>query len=674
MLLRCCLFCLLQLAVSWQVMARQTPSDSLLTAAAKDPDSTTVLALTSLCYQNIFSNHDSAIFFGNKAIETAQKINYPKGLALAYTDLGTVYFYKSDFDNTQTYWNKALQTGKQMGDKSRMGSVYIKLGVLHFKRGDFNQALQHQLQALKIYEQLQDQNTVGQVLNNIAAVYEHQNQLDKALEYYQQSLALKQALNDNAQIGMAHINIGNIYYKKQDLQPAKKHLQEAISRLSAADKNAAQYLGTAYNNLSEVYIISNQPDSASQNITKALSIRKEINDVNGVASSLNNLGRILTLQRKFQPAETTLLEAKTIAEEHNLIIEKNKIYLNLAELYKVTNRPGKALDFYILHTQTKDSLLNETSHRQITELQVQYETEKKEQQLALQKAELAQQQIQLKKNQIAVVALVITLALLLVIFLLARSRFKRKQQLLEKEQKLSLQEAYIQATINSQEQERKRFAQDLHDGLGQLISALRLTIGNVKQNSTLEERAHIAEKADKILSDMHLEIRGITFNLMPQTLIQHGLLPALKEMAMRLNNTGGINIKVYGYEMPDRLAEVKEISLYRIIQEWVNNVLKYSGATTIEVQLVKHDHEINITIEDNGRGFNPQKLQASDGNGWKNIQSRLNLINGDIEIDSTPNRTGTTAIIRLPDATEITAEPTKETRTFEAETVETNTV
>jgi len=146
---------------------------------------------------------------------------------------------------------------------------------------------------------------------------------------------------------------------------------------------------------------------------------------------------------------------------------------------------------------------------------------------------------------------------------------------------------------------------------------------------------------------------------MPQTLIQHGLLPALQEMALRVNQTGKISIHVNGYDIPERLNEVHEISLYRIIQEWTNNVIKYANASIVEIQLIRHEEEINITIEDNGSGFDTTKLELSKGNGWKNIKSRINLIKGDLDIDSAPQRKGTSLMIRIPVYPEVVVTPTQ---------------
>jgi signal transduction histidine kinase len=130
--------------------------------------------------------------------------------------------------------------------------------------------------------------------------------------------------------------------------------------------------------------------------------------------------------------------------------------------------------------------------------------------------------------------------------------------------------------------------------------------------------------------------------------LQSGLIPALREMASRINDSAKVNVRVTSLDVPERMTELHEISMYRIIQEWINNVLKYAGASTIEIQIIGYEEEVNVVIEDDGSGFNANVLESSKGNGWKNIRSRLNLVRGTIHIDSRPERRGTTVIVRIP--------------------------
>jgi two-component system NarL family sensor kinase len=201
----------------------------------------------------------------------------------------------------------------------------------------------------------------------------------------------------------------------------------------------------------------------------------------------------------------------------------------------------------------------------------------------------------------------------------------------------------LQAVIASQEEERKRFAADMHDGLGQMISALRLGLSKEQLDAQ-----SILYSLD-LLSEMNGEIRNIAFNLMPQVLMNEGLEEALREFAQRISKSGSVSVVVQTFGLKPGMQTETSIALYRICQEWVNNVLKYSGAKTITLQIVQHPEELVITIEDDGRGFDKRLLTGGQGNGWRNIHSRLSLIRGSIEIDSEMNRSSTIVVITVPE-------------------------
>lgn len=217
------------------------------------------------------------------------------------------------------------------------------------------------------------------------------------------------------------------------------------------------------------------------------------------------------------------------------------------------------------------------------------------------------------------------------------------------------QEAMMKAIVKGQEDERNRFARDLHDGFGQMISSLMLNIRGLQGAAPKKEkeRTGIFQLSVSILNDMYVELRNICFNLMPQTLIAAGVGEALKEFAARINSSGSLVVEVSLFDMEKRLAEVQEISIYRIAQEWVNNVIKYSDATRIDLQVTRDDDEITLIIEDNGNGFDKSVLVSGKGNGWKNIHSRANLIKGEVELDTSPGLKGSTFILNAPAKLEV---------------------
>ena len=184
--------------------------------------------------------------------------------------------------------------------------------------------------------------------------------------------------------------------------------------------------------------------------------------------------------------------------------------------------------------------------------------------------------------------------------------------------------------------------------MGQLVSALTMNIQGLKNTSNDPQvRLEIVDNSTSLLHDIQHEIRNIAFNLMPQILTNDGLIPALRELLARINKSNQMNAEVQVFGMEGRLNEVFEISLYRILQEWISNVLKYANATEILIQFTAHEEEIIITVEDNGQGFNLRTFENSKGNGWRNINTRLSLIKGEMDIDTQEGRKNTTLTISI---------------------------
>jgi signal transduction histidine kinase len=254
----------------------------------------------------------------------------------------------------------------------------------------------------------------------------------------------------------------------------------------------------------------------------------------------------------------------------------------------------------------------------------------------------------IERNYFMMAGLMTLLIMAILSFYIWRSRNQQKQQAILQEQKIRLREAQMNAVIDSQEKERKRFASDLHDGMGQLISSLQLSINAIRQNRSTEVRDQLFENSEQILTDIHREIRNIAFNLMPPVLIKEGLIPGLNELIRRINQSDVIKITLSNHGINGRFSEVGEISLYRVIQEFLSNIVKHSKATQVTISFTGHDDEIVVTIEDDGIGYSLQKFQNNEGNGWRNINSRLNLIRAEIDFDVVEGRKNNTIMISVP--------------------------
>jgi two-component system, NarL family, sensor kinase len=577
--------------------------------------------------------------FIDEAITHAQEIDSKKQLASAYYYKSAVYYLTTRYDSALTVSQKAIDIYTILNDHYGIASIYNLRGLLQEKIGDYSEAIHNYQQSLEFAAKTNNLYGQSNPLHNIGLIYDKTEDYKASLEYLQKALVIRQKIGDSILIAQSFQTIGTIQAHLGDTTQSIAYQQRAITFFKAT--NNLYDLALSYTNLGDLYTGLKKYDSAEWLLKESVRLNTEIDNAEGKVKALINLSSVALQQQQFAQAQALAREAIALSREYNLKPELKLALINLNESLAETGNFKAAFEAQTELINLSNTLLNDEKVQQLAQLETRYQVKQKEQQITL-------QQTTLQRTYLIIGGLIIIVGLLTVIFLLARSRFRRKEQIAATEKELAVQKTFIDATIQSQENERKRFAQDLHDGMGQLISSLRLMVHQLDRSVTSDETQAIANRSEEILNNMHTEIRGIAFNLMPQTLIQHGLLPALHEMALRLNQTGSLTVTAQAYDVPDRFSEVYEISVYRIIQEWINNVLKYANATKIDTQLVGHEQEITLTIEDNGNGFDVSTLKNGSGNGWKNINSRVTLIKGELEVDSRAGRSGTTFMLRFP--------------------------
>lgn len=204
--------------------------------------------------------------------------------------------------------------------------------------------------------------------------------------------------------------------------------------------------------------------------------------------------------------------------------------------------------------------------------------------------------------------------------------------------------------LEGQEKERRKIARELHDGLGQMLTALKFNIESLKGAPSKKEKQNLEEIRNFML-DTIKEVRRISFNLMPSVLSDFGIIPAFKHLAEQVSKHSGIDIIFENNSAIQRLNKVVEINLYRILQEALNNAVKYAKANNVKLVLESNESSLILKIIDNGIGFNDKNVDKknliSSGNGITNIQERTSIINGEFKIESTLGE-GTSIYIVVP--------------------------
>jgi signal transduction histidine kinase len=272
-----------------------------------------------------------------------------------------------------------------------------------------------------------------------------------------------------------------------------------------------------------------------------------------------------------------------------------------------------------------------------------YETNKREQQIT-------QQNEIIRKRNIQLIVFIIMLVLLVIIGYLIYKRYKWKQELVLQREITKQQEEAARDILEAEEKQRSRIAKDLHDGVGQMMSVARMNLSSLYNELRLQEpnQQESFKNIITLVNDSCKEVRTVSHSMMPAALQKNGLVAAIQEMIDRIRHD---QLEIHFHHEGADLAmnPTRAAIIYRIIQECINNVVKHAQAKHLDISYIHDEHEISITIEDDGIGFShdPQQ-QDIDGIGLKNIKSRIQFLKGTINVDSRPGK-GTSIVVHIPE-------------------------
>lgn len=560
--------------------------------------------------------------------------------------LGISKHLQAKYDSAVLWYNRSLDLYIELNDTVNSGKTYLNLATSYNSKGDFENAVKNALLALKSFEDIDDKNGQGRVQNLLGIFNFHKKDFESALGYFSKYNGLAHASKDTGEIVSSLNNMAAALHELNDYTKERQLLKQSIAIQEARGQNIR--IGSAYENIGTLYMDTDSLELADRYFKKAVNSYTINNNTHDLARILLNTGLLKKKQKNYRGAATDYNRSLAYSKEGGFLKLKEEALQKLAFLYEEQGDYKNAYSNYVEFVEVKDSVLNTENQSSINKLMIEFETEKKERQIVEQDLEIAEKTLENRKKTFIILLLIGVIIILLLFSFVVYSRIKISQERRISEERLKMKQLQMNVVLESQESERKRFARDLHDGFGQLITAVKIMLGQMHQTNEKNERSELALKSNEVLDAMHTQLREIAHNLMPEQLINEGLSTALKEYARRVSKTSDIEIEVNTFGIEKRLNQSIEVNVYRIIQEWINNVIKYSGAKNLTIQLTGYETEINILIEDNGLGFEKEKLTKSGGWGWKNIQSRIEAINGILEIDSRTGIPGTSFIIDLP--------------------------
>ncbi len=591
----------------------------------------------SICYEEQ-GEYQLSLDYANEAYELAIKSNEFADAVRCLNIIAFVHRARGNSELALEFFEKGYDLAVIIGNTTFQATLTQNIGIVYSRSGEYVKSLQAYIKALKIFESNNDSLGISQVQFNIGLIYKKNGEYLKAIKYYNKSFQYDLKNADTSGIIYCHNNIGNAFLLLHEYDSAKYHLFQAYKLTNNVD--IVCYDGEAAA-LGELYYEIGILDSAKFYLNKEYKSATECDNLMNLAKTTYLLGLVYRDLDNKSKAYEFFNSSFEVAQKTGYLEDIEKASQILYNWHKSTGNNLKALYYLEVYQQTNDLLFNQESTRKLTWIEANYKIDRKTDSLEMIKTEEARLlnfKIQKKNQQLNYIIIIagISILILIMYFVYMRKRKQLKYQLaITKEQQKGLS-----AIIQAQEDERKRIAKDLHDGIVQQLGGLKLGLQKVFANKETDETNKIVE----ILDDSAQELRELSHKMMPRSLGELGLIPALTDMLENSLGNTDINYQFENFGIKDRFEENIEIAIYRIAQELINNVIKHSKADKVNVQLFNTASSIILIVEDNGKGIDKQ---GDRGIGLMNISSRLDTINGKVNFEPSPE-SGTLATIKIP--------------------------
>jgi signal transduction histidine kinase/uncharacterized protein HemY len=612
-------------------------ADSLLKKLPDEKnDSLKIVMIRDIGYAYEQTNAEKSSNYYLQAIALSKKNNNEYQYLAALNDYGNLHITIGKYDTAEVIFKDLLsKTNKQTTYKLKGGAL-ANLGNIYLHQSRYGEAQEYYLKAIDLFEKNNDEQRLTKIYGNISSLFSELKQVDKAILYAEKMLAVATKNNDKDNKIIALNNLSNAYDRLNNYEKVDSLLNQALP--VAIESDNPFYLFSTYHNLGTNYIELKNYDQAIVKLEKAISIGRTLSNKEEIGLPLSQLGRIYSIKNNFAKALPFLKEAEQILTGTERKYDLRELYFVMAETEKKMGHDGKAYDYLYKYAELKDTIYNDAMSAKIAELEINYQTAKKEKDILQLQQESKNKTDSIQKSRMFSYILLGSFFTLLLISFLSYRTYKQKQ-LLQQQQINQLQnEKLLLATesiLKGQEDERSRMAQDLHDGLGGMLSGVKLTLGAMKGNIILsEESGRLFTKAFEQLDSSIGEMRRVAHNMMPEALVKLGLQQALQDYCNGINESQQLVVNCEFHGLENRLEPSAEIIVYRIVQELINNIIKHADAGKVLVQVMKNDAELNITIEDDGKGFNAEEALLNKGAGLKNIQSRVDYLKGTMDIKS----------------------------------------
>ena len=569
------------------------------------------------------------------SVETA-KNGDPYKIADSYYNAGNSLYLSNKMDSALYYYEQSLialnrAEKKEKEDKSEYLKILLfnSIGTIKNVCGIYDSALDNFLKALALAEKINRQDAIAASYLNMANAYMRMSNLTQAEAYYLKGENLFRVLNDSTGLTDACLGLVGVFIDRENYSKALVYADEVERIMSALPDVADENMMFLNQQLTDLWLKIPDYNKALEYAKKTVEYAQQTGFPPYTATALYLLSTCYLKQGKYLESEKTAFQA--LAADTTDTYVNSVLYGNIAQANIWLGDRAKSIEYFSKTLNANRAYSSKNFQSSISEMEVKHETEKKEFKIAaLEEEKRLMQWLSISGG------IVLFLTLMAFFFLWRWTVQKRRiaeqqRQLAEQQVKQLEQEKRLvatQAVLDGETQERARLARDLHDGLGSMLTGVKLSLLEMKKGVVLEyKEVERFDRALGLLDDSVHEMRRVAHHLMPDSLSRFGLKPAVSDFC---SNLPSVSFAYYGDE--SRLDPKLEVMIYRSIHELVNNALKHAGAGKIMVQIMQEPDRIAFNVQDDGCGFNPSMI--TEGTGLQNIRARIASYNGVINVDS----------------------------------------
>lgn len=577
------------------------------------------------------SNSREATRLLQEAEELAKSKELKRSLAYTYNNRGIVTRVIGDYPKAIDYSKKAISLTK---DELIVASSHNNIGACQRNMGLYEASLKSFLAALKIYDKKEDVLNQAIIYNNMGLVNKSLGVNEKAKSYHQKAIEAYEKLKHKKGLSEAYNNLAIVFVEEDNLEQALAYFKKSLFfEIQLNDKRG---VAESLNNVGGVYYYLEQIDSAIVYFNKALKTEYSIKNFAGLASSYNNIGDVHLYKEDYNLAKKCFDSAFYYANKSKSAFDIENTLNYYALFYEAKKDYKNASVYYKKKSVFHDSIQKLSNVKQVQELETKYQTAKKDSEIAKNRADLAEKELKLKKkNTMIFGSLGFAFVMGLLGYLLYKQQKIKNNQLIKEAE---LKEALLKIeTQNKLQEQRLQISRDLHDNIGSQLTFIISSIDNLKYFDIAREK--LVSKFDNIsgfTKNTITELRDTIWAMNKNAI-------SIEDLQIRITNfidqaklaTHGISFDFSiekNVNVSHEFSSIEGMNIYRIIQEAVNNAIKYANTSQIKIQLQQESDKMIFTISDNGIGFSAADIEL--GNGLNNMKKRALELKADLKIEA----------------------------------------